>query len=54
MHELSEAAKQARKEYYRKYREKNRDRIRKKAIERWERIAAAENEAKENEQKEDN
>ena len=36
---MTEAAKQARREYYRKYREKNRDRIREKAIERWERKA---------------
>ena len=52
MVEMSEAAKQARREYYRQYREKNRERIRKRAIERWERKAAAQ-EVKTDEPKED-
>ena len=40
--QLSDAAKNARRNYYREYRAKNRERIRKKSNERWERIARQE------------
>lgn len=40
--QLSDAARIARLNYYREYRAKNRERIRKKSNERWERIARQE------------